>query len=330
MRNGLLTLRFNGEVLVHQLPKVLTAVHYVEEGVPAVGTGVVPVEWTKSIDLDFGQGQRVTGFAAIREKASTSLAGFALFRRGRLIEGSHDDTYRPHQVFKHANSYPFQRIFGELHIEGFDVSHTKDGFRWEEYEDEFLDLLKDAIESGGLNLIAQAENFRSLPTKRGIQTQAVAATTAVATHLVTTIAPLLVDARLNPAEPEMLPSEMISNPLQASERIIEINDGAYEWIITLRTSIDPSVEHWISVGKKESPLDSDNSKTRRLTIDLSLAHPFSTKYIGACNENIELFLRVASAVCISLVLSEDLTGEPPQTVLYHFNHLLRGALARAT
>ncbi|MFZ6644054.1 hypothetical protein ACO0LL_30380, partial [Undibacterium sp. TC4M20W] len=39
------------------------------------------------------------------------------------------------------------RIFGELHIEGFDVSHTKDGFRWEEYEDEFLDLLKDAIES---------------------------------------------------------------------------------------------------------------------------------------------------------------------------------------
>jgi len=34
------------------------------------------------------------------------------------------------------------------------------------------------------------------------------------------------------------------------------------------------------------------------------------------------------AVCVSLVLSEDITAEPPESVLYHFNYLLRGALAR--
>jgi hypothetical protein len=328
IRDGLLILRLNDEVLGHQLPKILNAIPYVGVGEPAVGPDVMPVEWSKQIDLDFGEGQRVTGFAALREKASTSLAGFALFRRGRLIEGSHDETYRPHQIFKHNNSYPFQRLFGELHIEGFEVSHTKDGFRWEEYEDEFLDLLKEAIEVGDLNLIAQAENFRSLPTKRNIEAQAVAATTNVATHLTTIVAPLLVDARLNPAEPDALSPEIVSNLLQASEKIIQINDGDYEWIITLRTTIDPAVEHWISVGKDEQLSETDSTKMRRLTIDLSLAHPFSTKYIGALNENIELFLRLASAVCISLVLSEDLTGEPPQTVLYHFNYLLRGALAR--
>ena len=112
IRDGLLTLRFNGEVLEHQLPKVLTAVPYVNQGVPVEGADVVPVEWKKSIDLDFGEGQRVTGFVALREKASTSQAGFALFRRARLIEGSYDDTYRPQQIFKHTNSYPYQRIFG--------------------------------------------------------------------------------------------------------------------------------------------------------------------------------------------------------------------------
>ncbi len=329
IRDGLLTLRFNGDVLGHQLPKILTAIPYVAPGVPAVGIDVVPVEWSKSIDLDFEGGQRVKGFVAIREKASTSLAGFALFRRGRLIEGSHDDTYRPHQIFKHSNSYPFQRLFGELHIDGFEVSHTKDGFRWEEYEDDFLALLKKAIESSNLDLIAQAENFRSLPTKHSIEVQATEATAAVATHLETTIAPLLVDTKLNPTEPEALPINIVSNVLQASEKIIKINDGGYDWIITLRTSIDPAVEHWISVAKEELLLDAHRIGTRRLTIDLSLAHPFSTKYIGVNNENIEIFLKIASAVCISLVLSEDLTGNPPETVLYYFNYLLRGALARA-
>ena len=72
----------------------------------------------------------------------------------------------------------------------------------------------------------------------------------------------------------------------------------------------------------------DTDRVRRLSLDLSLAHPFSTEFIGANNENVELFLRVASAVCIALVLSEDLTGNPPQSVLHHFNYLLRGALAR--
>ena len=47
------------------------------------------------------------------------------------------------------------------------------------------------------------------------------------------------------------------------------------------------------------------------------------------NENIELFLRVATAVCISLVLSEDLTEAVPATVLLHFNLLMRGALSQA-
>ena len=97
----------------------------------------------------------------------------------------------------------------------------------------------------------------------------------------------------NPTQPDSLPAEIASNTHQSSERVIEIDDGDHEWIITLRTSIDPSVEHWVSVAKNELVNEIDNAKTRRLIIDISLAHPFSSKYIGAHNENIELFLRVA-------------------------------------
>ena len=35
----------------------------------------------------------------LREKASTQEAGFALFRRGRVIQGSFDDGFRPEYHF---------------------------------------------------------------------------------------------------------------------------------------------------------------------------------------------------------------------------------------
>lgn len=329
LRDGRLILRFNDEPLSYQSPNILEAIRYVTPGVMAQGEGAVPVKWRKEIRLDFGDGQRVTGFTALREVGSTPLAGFALFRRDRLIVGSHDDTYRPAYIFKQTNSYPYQRLFGELHVEGFEVSHTKDGFRWEEYEDIFLEFLKQAIEEQPLDLLAQSENYRALPSKKSIEARAVAATASVAEYLETDVAPLLVESRQSPAEPTELPPEMDSSHLQASERTVTIADGDWHWVITLRTSVDPARNEWVSLAKMEQK-ESDSDRVRRLCLDLSLAHPFSTRFIGANNENVELFLRLASAVCISLVLSEDLTGEAPQSVLYHFNYLLRGALTRTT
>ncbi|MFZ3173403.1 MAG: ATP-binding protein [Thiobacillus sp.] len=327
LRDGRLLLRFNGEPLSYQSPKILKASRYASPAVMAQGDDAIPVEWRKDIQIDFGDGQSVRGFAALREVGSTPLAGFALFRRDRLIVGSYDDTYRPAYIFKQTNSYAYQRLFGELHVEGFEVSHTKDGFRWEAYEDIFLEFLKKAIETPPLDLLAQAENYRALPSKKSIEAHAIAATASVAEYLEKEVAPLLVEARQYPAEPAELPSEIESSPLQASERIVTVADGDWHWIITLRTSIDPAREEWVSLAKMEQEED-DPDRIRRLGIDLSLAHPFSTEFIGANNENVELLLRLASAVCVSLVLSEDITGEAPQSVLYHFNYLLRGALSR--
>ena len=137
----------------------------------------------------------------------------------------------------------------------------------------------------------------------------------------------MAEARSNPIEPAGLPETIPASELQASERTVEFHDGGYHWIVTLRTSVDPATENWISVGKSELKKGEDAARTRRLILDLSLAHPFSMKYLGVSNENIEVFLRIASGLCIALVLAEDLTGEPPQTTLHFLNNLLRGALA---
>lgn len=328
LRDGRMTLRFNGDPLTYVTPDILKAPRYAAPGVPAQGADAMPVEWRKDIELDFGKGQRVTGFAALREKGSTPFAGFALFRRDRLIEGSHDETYRPSFIFKQTNSFPYQRLFGELHVEGFDVSHTKDGFRWGEYEDVFLDLLKEELEKAPLDLLAQADNYRALPSKKSIEAQAATATASVANYIETEVAPVLVEAKTNPTVAPPLPVTLAGSELQASEKTVSVNDGTYDWVITVRTSVDPAREDWVSLAKQD-PQVGDLDDTRRLVIELALAHPFSSEFLGAHNENIELFLRVATAVCISLVLAEDLTEAVPATVLIHFNLLMRGALSQA-
>lgn len=325
LRERQMTLVFNGEELKYERPDVLSTVRYSSPGVPSDGP---VVDWSKEIHLDFGDGFKVTGFAALREVGSTHLAGFALFRRGRLIEGSHDETYRPTGIFKQTNSYPYQRLFGELEIHGFEVSHTKDGFRWEEHEDLFLDCLREAIEEEPLNLLAQAENYRALPSKKSIESRATAATEAVAKHLSEVVAPVLARVQAEPPEAPPLPETLAPSSAQASERTVTIEDGSWNWVITLRTSVDRAREDWVSLAKQDS-LPGDPEHVRRLCIDLSLAHPFSAKFLGANNENVELFLRVATAISISLVLTEDFTGDAPESVLFHFNNLLRGALYRS-
>jgi hypothetical protein len=103
----------------------------------------------------------------------------------------------------------------------------------------------------------------------------------------------------------------------------------YRWIITLRTSVNPAEERWVSLAQ-EDPLSSDTAKVRRLGVEVSLAHPFSLLFLGAHNENVELLLRFGTALAISLVLTEDSTGESPGTVLHHLNQLLRGPLSEET
>ena len=88
LRRGVMQLIVNGDPLTYSEPRILRASHFrIPDG--------DPVLWHKEIKFDLGQGMSVDGFAAIRETASVSSAGFALFRRSRLIQGSADEDIGP-------------------------------------------------------------------------------------------------------------------------------------------------------------------------------------------------------------------------------------------
>lgn len=320
LRDGTLTLVFGREELTFEETAVLVAPPYRE---PAAAD----IQWRKPIEMDLGGEHRVTGFAALRETGSTTHAGFALFRRGRLIEGSADESYRPEQIFGKSNSYTFQRLFGELHLSGFEVSHTKDGFRWEEYEDVFLDLLKDELKAAPLDLLDQAEGYRAKQHKRSPQLDVVAekATNNVADVVERELSPVLEEEEKSPATPPAVPSELEVHSVSGFERTVEVRASNTTWVLTIKASTDPTITDWLRVSDASKPT-TDGNRRRDVHVDVSLVHPFVERFSGAGNENIEVFVRFASASALAAALSTEAGGKP-QYFLYHLNKLLRETFA---
>lgn len=316
LRDKTLVLEFGREKLHFDETSVLTAPPYRD----ASG---VPIEWRKLIDMDLGGQHSVTGFAGLRETGSTTHAGFALFRRGRLIEGSADESYRPEQIFGKSNSYTFQRLFGELHLSGFEVSHTKDGFRWEEHEEIFLELLKDELKAGPLNLLEQAEGHRAKLHKRSrdLDNAAEDATNKVADLVEHDLAPVLEEEERQPADPPQVPAKISVPSVSGFERTVEVSASSTLWVLTIKASTDPTVTDWLRVGDATKPT-SDGARRRSVQVDVSLVHPFVERFIGAGNENVELFMRTASAAALAAALSSDAGGKP-HFFLHHLNKLLR-------
>lgn len=101
--------------------------------------------WEKDIRFDVN-GLEVTGKVWIRVPGNARRAGMHLFRRNRLIVGGPGNGYKPHDVFGAPNQFPAQRLVGELNLDEWPVTQTKDAFDWDgELENQFISQLKTAV-----------------------------------------------------------------------------------------------------------------------------------------------------------------------------------------
>jgi hypothetical protein len=153
MRSNDISIYVNGEKLEFSSPSILIASPCWEVSLDEEST------WSRDISFEISGGKRVSGFIALRSSMSAEQAGLALFRRGRAILGSDDDNYRPKEIFGSVGSFEYKRIFGELHLEGFDVSHTKDAIQWGDAEDAVIHGIKEQL-SQEPSLLRQAREYR--------------------------------------------------------------------------------------------------------------------------------------------------------------------------
>lgn len=316
IREGILNLYFNSQELVYPEVPILKVP-------PFSGESPNEVEWFKEIEFDFGGGLNVSGFAAIRETASTSNAGFSLFRRNRVIEGSGDETYRPSFIFGKPNSYRYQRIFGELHLKGFSVSHTKDGFQWDENEQAFLELLKEHLDSDPISLLKQAEGYRVRQQTKDLKSGAEISTQRVARIFQENLPRIIEKQITDIPEQNPPPYELVTVEEPIAHNKIKIDVFGDVWEIDIELSNEPGLGDWISYSECETKRD-----VREINMRLSLAHPFMLQFSGLEAEQIEPLQRVAVAIVLAEITARESGVKDAGTFRRNVNELLRDALSK--
>ena len=92
-----------------------------------------------NFEFSIGEGlfkKNIKGWVGVLAKGSRKDAGFSIIQNNRVIKSS----YKPESVFGEqefgTNDLINQRVVGELFMDGFAVSHTKDNILWEDDEEE--------------------------------------------------------------------------------------------------------------------------------------------------------------------------------------------------
>lgn len=316
MREGTLELRFNTDLLEYSPPRILTA-PYVRR--PDDGAK----EWKREIDFDFGDGLSAKGFAGLMDPMNTNRSGFALFRRKRLIEGSGDEGYRPPFIFGQPGNFRWRRLFGELHLEGFEVSHTKDGFRWDENEQPFLELLREKLDKDELPMLRQADLYRVQASRNELAEAAQKAITRAVDAMQATLPNALpAVASEQPVETTETPLEPEPATLAAREMSISFRDQ--KWLLRIELTSDPAQGDWLVVS--DQPAQNDGLQV--LEIRLSLVHPFMVNFAQTDPESVEALLRVAAGLALSERLARAVGVKMVGTIRRNLNELLREALAK--
>lgn len=326
---GLLDLWVDGEQLNYDEPAILTAPSYRDPDGE-------PIRWRKEIELDLGDGRSATGFVAIREIANTRLAGLALFRRKRLILGSADEAYRPEDIFGRSNTYPYQRIFGEIHLKGFFVSHTKDGVKWEESEELFLRKLRQELSGEDFPLLQQAREHRTRSGAKAARQEAVEALRATAHSLA--------DGKIEspevtpPAQPSPetvppispapnVPSEALPEVRREDCEVAEVRHRFREepWIVRIELSYAEDNAEWLTIHNRPSITDPE---PREISVRVAMLHPFMSQFPTLDSEGFTAVLNIASAMALAEVAATELADRNPSAVRRFTNEILKTQFSR--
>ena len=315
IRRGILKLIVDNIELKFAEPKILVAPKYDD----LEGEAII---WRREINFDVEDGLSVKGFVAIRETGSTAEAGFALFRRGRVIEGSFDNGFRPEFIFGAPNSFRFQRVFGELHLEGFDVSFTKKGIQWDDNLDVFLKCLRDEISTIDFPLLTQAEKYRARASDKDYKDSGAKALAQTVSDFEEK-APAAIQETFDRPSDEV---EFDETPLIQTEKAIhkdfKVNFNKTDWCISIELSYDPSLNDLIEVGPHLIKEKISEKNIRQVGIRLSLVHPFMVEYAGSDNAKIEPILKMAAAMGLGEIIARESGAKTQGEVRRNFNELI--------
>ena len=314
IRKGDMKLFINDEELIYEEPEILKAPFY-------TNPKGRPIEWKKEIDFSLGK-YKVKGFIALLSTMSTNeINGLSLFRRGRVIEGSHDEKYRPKAICGQIGSPRYKRIFGELELEGFAVSFNKGSFQEQEDLEALMEALQTEISSKDFDLYTQAEKHIKVKTSED--------NVKVAKNIVSSLKKTTKQTNLNEkvetSVKEIENKSIVTNneklskkakPIDSHEEIVTIKDEKFKLKVELIT--EKAISDLYSLTIEE-----DELFAKKITYKINLAHPFFTRFEKLkSEEDYQPFISIIRSLVLAEVYTSSLVKNVGN-VRINFNHFIR-------
>jgi hypothetical protein len=252
-------------------------------------------------------------------------AGFSVFRRGRLIEGSVGEAYKPKEIFGSPNSFASQRIVGEIIVEGFEVTHTKDGINWGGHEEEILQAISRQLDTPRLALLDQAEGYRA--RKSSATLPATFGSSAVEETMDALDRPEAAATLQADGDPERAvevpPGDVApAAPSLSRTLTMQVVRNAKPWKIRLELVREPGAPFYGTSVVREDDQDI-------ITVQLNLEHDLSLLHINEHEQTLQPLLRLLAALALGEKVARDAGVKNVGVVRQNANELL-GVLARTT
>ncbi|MDO8150202.1 ATP-binding protein [Isoptericola sp. b408] len=317
-----------GERLRPERPPLLTTPRWSDPGSPAV-------EWRKEMDVVLPSGRRVSGWAGLLAKGSTSKAGFALLYRGKVVQGAGAmaqdpaDAFKPPEIFGQGNTFRAQRLVGEFDVSEIKVTHTKDALVWDgEDEEAFLGELKERADAEPLPLLRQADNYRATERNRSVQSTVRSVVESVA-HVVARSereVPFDHDGHGTGFEHDDDDrsggsSEHASPPVEQRVETSETELQVQGDNLVIRVVDEPTdARRWLRVERSGDDW----------VISLNRAHRFTESFAYLPGMDLEPILRLGVAVALAQIHAQRSGVKEPRFFVAALNRLLAGPLAERT
>ena len=225
-------------------------------------------------------GKKIKGWVGVLATGSRADAGFSILQAKRVVRGW-PDAWRPSSLYgqmQGSNDLVNQRLVGEIHLDGFDVSHTKDNILWRANEEENVEQkLKECCNDYRdiAKTMRKKEDDQRRPTD------------------------LEVKAALENLEKELKSPEMVDqininvNVVPPKETIEASNEQILDSIIhtqspTLQGKIEstPPIDWKIflqDMSSNDPYVISDSTKKNEITIIVNQNHPYWTTQLSGQN-----------------------------------------------
>ena len=295
IRSNKLVLIFNNEPLTYTEPRILeSSWHHDPQGDKVV--------WKKEVSFSHGK-YKIKGFVGLLHEMSGINSGFSLFRRGRVIKGSHDEKFHSKILSGTAGSPRDKRLFGEFELEGFNVSFEKGSFQDLEELDSLLELVKFELLNDKFSILKQGDHYRKVKTpveKRIVAEEAIKSIKTKESSIEYKIALSKTISQVSLSNPSL---NQLSNGENRQINIIDklehdINFNGVEYKITFEIIHDKGFEDLYTL------LTNQKDDSVIVSSKINLEHPFFANHtIFENKEGLEPVIAIIKGLIISELFS---------------------------